>query len=110
MEKSTMAASDNAMHVEKGPVDHHHHSALAALADVETESVDFKWDRKVLVNLSSLFFAWIVTAWANANASSSLAYVARRFPANATEIGWVATAPYVRIMSMNNGGVDDCVY
>lgn len=95
MEKSKSSANDLTVHAETVPTNHQHHSALAALADVETESVDFRWDRAVIVNLASLYFAWFVTAYTNANASSSLAYVAQRFPSDADQIGWISTAPYV---------------
>ena len=78
-------------------VDHStpHHSALAALADLETPDVDFRWDRTVWCSLAAVYLAWTVTTFASATSSSSLAYVAMHFPAYADRVAWVSTAPYL---------------
>lgn len=78
-------------HVEHGD----HHNALAALADLDTPPVDFHWNFKVMSSLAAVYFAWFATTFASTTGSSSLAYVAQRFPGSASQVAWMSTAPYV---------------
>ena len=72
-----------------------HHTGLGALADIETEDVDFRWNYKVCSNLAALYIMWMAAAYGSTTASSSLAYISRRFPADSDQIGWVSTGHFV---------------
>ncbi|KIW77167.1 hypothetical protein Z517_09613 [Fonsecaea pedrosoi CBS 271.37] len=91
-----------------------HHTGIAALADIgneDPENTEFRWTLPVFTNLFALYITWFVATFGNSAYASSLAYVARRFPESASQVGWVSTGPYVvaTVLMVPVGEVSDLI-
>lgn len=68
-------------------------------AHSETETIEepqhFKWDYHLISNLLTLCFIIFCGSWSSGVPGSAIAFIAQRFPDEANNSAWIATAPFI---------------